>query len=35
MAISSRGDVSQFGRNVVAELTGFDAGQGRVALGLP
>jgi hypothetical protein len=33
MSLSSRGDISQFGRNVVAELSGFDAAQGRVALG--
>jgi len=33
MSLSSRGDVSQFGQNAVADLTGFDAGQGRVALG--
>jgi hypothetical protein len=32
-AVSSRGDVSQFGNDVVADITGFDAGQGRVALG--
>ncbi len=32
-AVNSRGDVSQFGNNVVADITGFDAGQGRVALG--
>jgi len=33
IAVNSRGDVSQFGKDVVADLTGFDAGQGRVALG--
>src|SRR5208283_3132155 len=32
VSVSSRG-VSQFGMNVVAELTGFDARPGRVALG--
>ena len=32
-ALDSHGDVSQFGKNVVADATGFDAGQGRVALG--
>ena len=31
-AVSSGGDVTEFGGNVVAELTGFDAGAGRVAL---
>ena len=31
MSVSSRG-VSQFGKNVVADLTGFDAAAGRVAL---
>jgi hypothetical protein len=33
IAVNTRGDVSQFGKNVVADLTGFDAGEGRVALG--
>ena len=33
MSLTARGDVSQFGKNVVADITGFDAGQGRVALG--
>jgi WD40 repeat protein len=32
-AVSSTGDVTEFGGNVVADLTGFDAGEGRVALG--
>jgi WD40 repeat protein len=32
-AISSRGDLSVFGKDVVADLTGFDAARGRVALG--
>jgi WD40 repeat protein len=32
VAVSQGGDISQFGGNVVADLTGFDAGQGRVAL---
>ena len=33
MALTSHGDVAEFGKNAVAEITGFDAGQGRVALG--
>jgi WD40 repeat protein len=33
MALTSRGDIAQFGKNAVADVTGFDAGQGRVALG--
>jgi WD40 repeat protein len=33
VSFSSRGDISQFGKNVVADLTGFDAGRARIALG--
>jgi WD40 repeat protein len=32
-ALGSSGDVSTFGKNAVATLTGFDVGQGRIALG--
>jgi hypothetical protein len=33
LSLSSRGDVSEFGKDVVADITGFDAARGRVALG--
>ncbi|MGO9310607.1 MAG: hypothetical protein ACLQDL_16490 [Spirochaetia bacterium] len=33
VSLTSRGEVSQFGKNVVADLTGFDTGPDRVALG--
>ena len=33
LALRASGDISQFGKNAVADITGFDAGQGRVALG--
>ena len=32
-ALGPSGDLSTFGKNVVASLTGFDVGQGRIALG--
>ena len=33
LALTSGGDIASFGTNPVADITGFDAGQGRVALG--
>jgi WD40 repeat protein len=32
-SVSTQGDVGLFGENVVADITGFDAGPGKVALG--